>query len=53
MSPLRQALIPELELRRRSPNTIAAYVAAVRQLAEYHGRSPDRLEFEDVRNPGT
>jgi site-specific recombinase XerD len=50
MTPLRQALIRELELRRRSPHTIQAYVTAVRQLAEYYGRSPDQLELEEVRD---
>ncbi len=50
MSELRQALIRELQLQRRSANTISAYVLAVRQLAEFHNRSPDRLSREQVRD---
>lgn len=50
MSPLRQALVRELQLQRRSPRTITAYVAAVRQLAEYYGRSPEQLTLEEVRD---
>ena len=50
MTPLRQALIRELELRRRSPHTIQGYVTAVRQLADFYGRSPDRLKLEEVRD---
>jgi integrase/recombinase XerD len=50
MTPLRQALIRELEIRRRSPLTVKAYVAAVRQLAEFYQRSPDQLTLEEVRD---
>ncbi len=50
MTALRQALIRELELRRRSPHTIESYVIAVRQLADFYGRSPDQLELEEVRD---
>ena len=50
MSPLRQALIRELQLHRRSTNTIKAYVASVRQLAEFYGRAPDQLSIEEVRS---
>ncbi len=50
MTPLRQALIRELELQRRSPRTIQAYVASVRQLAEFYRRSPDEVSLEDIRS---
>lgn len=50
MTHLRQALIRELELRRRSPHTIQGYVIAVRQLADYYGRSPDQLAVEEIRD---
>ena len=50
MSELRQALIRELQIRRRSRHTISAYVLSVRQLAEFHNRSPDRLSREEVRD---
>ena len=49
MTPLRQQMIHELELQRKSPNTIDGYVRAVSQLALYFGRSPDKLTFEQVR----
>jgi site-specific recombinase XerD len=50
MTPLRQRMIRELELQRKSPKTIEAYVLAVAQLAQYFGRSPDLLEREQVRD---
>lgn len=50
MSPLRQRMIRELELRRKSPRTITAYVTAVAQLAEYYQRSPDKISVEEVRS---
>ena len=50
MTPLRKALVRELELRRRSPRTIQTYVIAVRQLSEFYGRSPGQLELEEVRD---
>jgi hypothetical protein len=43
-------MIRELELRRRSPRTVNAYVAAVAQLAKYYGRSPDKIEVEEIRD---
>jgi site-specific recombinase XerD len=42
-------MIRELELHRKSPKTIEAYVAAVAQLARHYGRSPDRITLEEVR----
>ena len=50
MSKLRQLMIRELELHRKSENTIKAYVASVRQLAEYYNRSPDQISVEEVRD---
>lgn len=49
MTLLRQQMIRELELQRKSPNTIEAYVRAVAGLASYYGRSPDRIEVEEIR----
>jgi len=43
-------MIRELELQRKSPRTVEAYVRAVVQLATYFGRSPDRLTVEEVRD---
>jgi hypothetical protein len=39
MTPLRQRMIGDLQLRGLSGRTQAAYVAAVRQLAEPYGKS--------------
>ena len=50
MTPLRERMIRELELHRKSPLTVDAYVKAVAQLAQYHGRSPDAISVEEVRN---
>jgi len=50
MTPLRQQMIRELELQRKSPNTVEAYVRAVVGLATYYGRSPDQIELEEVRS---
>ena len=50
MTPLRQKMIRELELHRKSPRTIEAYVTAVAQLARYYGRSPDAIAIEEIRD---
>ena len=50
MSKLRQLMIRELELQRKSPNTIKAYVIAVAQLAAYYNRSPDQITLDEVRD---
>ena len=50
MTPLRAKMIRELELDRKSPETVEAYVTAVSQLAQYFGRSPDQLAVEEVRD---
>jgi site-specific recombinase XerD len=43
-------MIRELELHRKSPRTIEAYVSAVAELAAYFRRSPDTLAVEEVRD---
>jgi integrase/recombinase XerD len=50
MTPLRKRMIHELQLHRKSPRTIEAYVRAVAQLAGHYGRSPERITLEEVRN---
>jgi integrase/recombinase XerD len=50
MTPLRQKMIRELELQRKSPRTIEAYVSAVFQLARHYHRSPDQITTEEVRD---
>jgi len=49
MTPLRQQLIRETQMRQLSPRTTTAYVAAVKDLAAYYGRSPDRVTQDEVR----
>lgn len=50
MSVLRQDMIRELELQRKSSKTIKAYVAGVADLAMYYNRSPDRITVEEIRS---
>lgn len=50
MSPLRTRMIRTLQLHRKSPETITAYVAAVADLARFHRGSPDTLSDEQVRD---
>lgn len=49
MTPLRQQLIEALVLKRYSPKTHEAYIAAVAGLARYYRRSPDGLSNEEIR----
>ena len=43
-------MIRELELHRKSPRTIEAYVAAVAQLALHYRRSPAQTTVEEIRD---
>jgi site-specific recombinase XerD len=49
ISPLRQRMIEDMTIRNMSPSTQKIYVAAVANFSIFHGRSPDKLTFEDVR----
>ena len=49
MTPLRQRMIEDLQLRNRSPRTIETYVSHVARFAKFHGRSPALLGREEVR----
>lgn len=49
MTPLRQRMIEDLQLRGYSERTVEAYVHAVAHLARFYGQSPDRLSEEHVR----
>jgi integrase/recombinase XerD len=50
MSPLRQRMIQDLQLRGFSARTQECYVAAVRQLSEHDHASPDQLAEEHLRH---
>ena len=49
MTPLRQRMIEDMQLRGLSARTQEAYVGAVRQLAERYGRSPEVITEEELR----
>jgi integrase/recombinase XerD len=49
MSALRQRMIEDMQLRGLSERTQESYIRAVRQLAEYYGKSPDRVSEEELR----
>lgn len=42
-------MIEDLQLRGLSERTQESYIRAVRQLAEYYGKSPDQLSQEELR----
>jgi site-specific recombinase XerD len=49
MTPLRQRMIEDMQLRGLSARTQEVYVAAVRQLAEHYRRSPAAITEEELR----
>jgi site-specific recombinase XerD len=49
MTPLRQKMIEDMQLRGLSKRTQETYVRVVRQLAEYYHQPPDQLSQEEVR----
>jgi integrase/recombinase XerD len=49
MTPLRQRMIADLQLRGLAERTQEMYVRAVRQLAEHYHKSPDRITEEELR----
>src|SRR3954462_13420255 len=48
MSPLRRRMIEDMTVRNLSPATQRSYVHAVAKFSRYFGRSPERLDLEDV-----
>lgn len=48
-SPLRRRMIEDMTVRNLSPATQRSYVHAVAKFGRFFGRSPDQLDFEDVR----
>ena len=49
MTPLRQRMIEDLQLRGLSAKTQDSYLRAVRQLAEHYHKSPDLITEEELR----
>jgi len=50
VTPLRQRMIEDLQLRGMSERTQELYVRAVRQLAEHYHKSPDQITEEELRD---
>jgi integrase/recombinase XerD len=49
MSPLRRRMIEDMTVRNLSRATQRSYVHAVAKFGRFFGRSPDKLDLEDVR----
>lgn len=49
MSLLRRRMLEDMTVRNLSPATQRSYVSSVAKFSRYFGRSPDRLDLEDVR----
>ncbi|MCP4470993.1 MAG: tyrosine-type recombinase/integrase [Gammaproteobacteria bacterium] len=49
ISPLRQRMIEDMQLRKLAPSTQTSYIRAVKKLADYLGHSPDSATAEDLR----
>jgi integrase/recombinase XerD len=47
--PSRQRMIDDMTFRNMSPSTHKVYTYAVANFSAFHGRSPDKLGIEDVR----
>ena len=50
MTELRQRMLENMQLRGLAPKTQAAYLRAVRQLAQYYSKSPDQITQEELRD---
>jgi len=49
VTPLRQRVLDELQRRNYSPATARGYILAIKQFAEYFGKSPEQLSGAEIR----
>jgi len=49
VTPLRQRMLEDLQIRRYSPTTIRIYLRAIAEFAQHFGKAPDRLGTEHIR----
>jgi integrase/recombinase XerD len=49
ISPLRRRMTEDMTVHNLSPETQRSYISAVSKFSRFFGRSPDRLDLEDVR----
>src|SRR5689334_8191184 len=50
VTPLRQRMLDDMRLRNMAAGTCRSYVRSVADFSAFHGRSPDELTLEDVRD---
>jgi len=49
VTPLRQRMLEDLQIRRYSPTTIRIYLRCIAEFAQHFGKPPDRLSAEHIR----
>jgi integrase/recombinase XerD len=49
VTPLRQRMLDEFQRRHYNTETIRGYIHAVKEFAEYFGRSPEQMGAEEIR----